>query len=251
MAVKTMVHNNGGSSTEASPLLLHSIHPKNFLSFGPDTPEIPLGSLNVLIGANGSGKSNLIEAVCLLRASPTDLQAVVRKGGGVREWIWKGKPKESALLGAVVTNPQRRTPLRHIIEFGAENQGLHLLDEQIEDEHPDVGKDVPYFYYRYQGGRPVVNLNGEQRGLKRESVEADESILAQRRDPEQYPEITYLADQYGKISAYREWAFGRTTVFREPQPADMRSDRLEEDFSNLGLFLNQMRLDPRTKMVIL
>ena len=77
------------------------------------------------------------------------------------------------------------------------------------------------------------------------------SILAQRRDPEQYPEITHLADSYEKGRIYREWAFGRNTVFREPQRADMRSDRLEEDFSNLGLFLSRLRNVPMAKKAIL
>ena len=110
---------------------------------------------------------------------------------------------------------------------------------------------MPFFFYKYQEGRPVVNLNGQQRGLKRESVEADSSILAQRKDPEQYPEITHLGQQYNGIRAYREWAFGRNTVFRVPQRADTRSDRLEEDFSNLGLFLNRMRRSPDAKNKIL
>ncbi len=42
--------------------LIQSIKLQNFLSFGPDTKEIELKSLNVLIGSNASGKSNLIEA---------------------------------------------------------------------------------------------------------------------------------------------------------------------------------------------
>jgi hypothetical protein len=42
---------------------------------------------------------------------------------------------------------------------------------------------------------------------------------------------------YEKIRVYREWTSGRNTVFREPQKADMRNDRLEGDFSNLGLWL--------------
>ena len=50
---------------------------------------------------------------------------------------------------------------------------------------------------------------------------------------------------------YREWAFGRNAVFREPQKADMRNDRLEEDFSNLGLFLNRLRRSPKAKKAIL
>ena len=49
----------------ASPILLRSLQPVNLLSFGPDTPPIELGPLNILIGANGSGKSNFIETVAL------------------------------------------------------------------------------------------------------------------------------------------------------------------------------------------
>lgn len=249
--MKTNIRNNGSPSVNASRSLLHSIQPRNFLSFGPDTPELPLGPLNLLIGANGSGKSNLIEAVCFLRASAASLSDILRRGGGVQEWIWKGDTKGSACVNAVIANILGRQPLRHVMEFESEKHAFHLRDERIEDEHPDLGKDKPYFYYNYQHGKPVVNLNGEQRGLKRETVEADKSILAQRKDPEQYPEITYLAEQYGDVQAYREWAFGRSTVFRTPQPADMRNDRLAEDFSNLGLFLNRIRRNPDAKTSLL
>jgi predicted ATPase len=92
---------------------------------------------------------------------------------------------------------------------------------------------------------------GETRRLAGESVETDASILAQRRDPEGYPEITYLATVYERIRIYREWAFGRNTIFREPQKADLRNDRLAEDFSNLGLFLNRLRRNPKAKAAIL
>ncbi|HWT66922.1 MAG TPA: AAA family ATPase [Terracidiphilus sp.] len=49
---------------------IKSIRPVNLLSFGPDTEEIELRSLNILIGANGSGKSNLIEVIGLLSRLP-------------------------------------------------------------------------------------------------------------------------------------------------------------------------------------
>ena len=251
MSTQLTASRNGTSTAEASPVLLQSLRLQNLLSFGPDTPELALGPLNLLIGANGSGKSNLIEAVCLLRSSPTDLAATLRQGGGVQEWIWKGAPKDTASVEAIMANTGAVQSLRHVIEFEAEKQTFHLQDERVEYEHPDPGKEAPYFFYKYQGGRPVVNLNGEQRGLRRETVEADQSILAQRKDPEQYPEITRLGQQYGGIQAYREWTFGRNTIFREPQRADMRTERLEEDFSNLGLFLNRLRRNPAAKNVIL
>ena len=44
---------------------------------------------------------------------------------------------------------------------------------------------------------------------------------------------------------------GRNTIFREPQKADLRTDRLDEDFSNLGLFLNKLRRKPKAKQALL
>ena len=70
---------------------LRSIRLRNILSFGPDTPELPLEPLNVLIGPNASGKSNLIEVLSLLRAAPRDLQQPIREGGSIREWLLEGR----------------------------------------------------------------------------------------------------------------------------------------------------------------
>jgi predicted ATPase len=231
---------------------------RNLLSFGPDTEPVALKSLNVLIGPNGSGKSNFIEAVSLMRTSPSDIRAVIRRGGGVSNWIWKGDPEGVASIDIVIRNPQGSLPLRHVLAFRNDNQAFRLVDERIENEKFYPGYENPYFYYNYNDGNPVINVKTEgrddkpeQRKLKPETVNADQSILAQRRDPETYPEISYLADVYDKIMIYREWYFGRSAVFRVPQKADMRNDRLEEDFSNLGLFLNRLRREPKAKKIIL
>ena len=52
------------------------------LSFPPDMDFFELQSLNVLIGPNASGKTNFIEVLELLRATPTDFAAAIRDGGG-------------------------------------------------------------------------------------------------------------------------------------------------------------------------
>jgi len=141
-----------------------------------------------------------------------------------------------------------------------------LHDERVENEKPYSPQTEAYFFYRFQNGHPVINTIAQaaedkslthrvghaqhsvggtapstHRKLAQETVNLELSILAQRRNPELYPEITYLADTYEMWRIYRERAFGRNTVFREPQKADMRNDRLEEDFSNLGLFLSRRR----------
>jgi predicted ATPase len=231
---------------------------RNLLSFGPKTETIPLQSLNVLIGPNGSGKSNFIEAISLLRSTPVDIRAVIREGGGIGDWIWKGDSKGIASIDIVARNLPGKMPIRHFLSFRNENQSFRLEDERIENEKSYPGHDNPYFFYHYLDGNPVINVKTgglddktEQRKLKPETVNVDQSILAQRRDPETYPEISYLANIYDGIKIYREWYFGRSAVFRVPQKADMRNDRLEEDFSNLGLFLNRLRGVPKAKNMIL
>jgi predicted ATPase len=240
--------------------LIQQIRPANLLSFCSKTPELPLQNLNVLIGPNGAGKSNLIEALALIRATPVppqttanaDVRGVIRRGGGVNEWIWKGGKGRPASVELVIAHPKGKQPLRHFFEFRGDEQGFRLNDEQIENEKPNGNQTEPYFYYRFQDGHPVVNTVAQKdRRLARETINVELSILAQRRDPELYPEITHLADTYEKCRIYREWAFGRNTVFREPQKADMRNDRLEEDFSNLGLFLSRLRKTPKAKNAIL
>jgi len=231
--------------------LLREITLRNILSYGPDASPTPLHNLNVLIGPNGSGKSNLIEAIVLLRTCPGDLGTVIRRGGGIGEWIWKGNPEGVAQLDVVVCNPDGSQPLRHVLEFTNYNSRFRLEDERIENEQPYSDKPDPYFYYRYQHGKPVLNVKGVERGLAQETVKPNLSILAQRREPEFYPEVTYLANAYSRIRVYREWTFGRSGVFRQPQQTDERNDPLEEDFSNLGLFLNHLRSVPKAKRAVL
>ncbi len=232
-------------------ILIREMTLSNVLSYAPQTKPIPLGSLNVLIGPNGSGKSNLIEVISLLRAAPGEIGSVTRRGGGVGEWIWKGNPNGTAEIKVVMNDPIGNQFIRHVLTFGAENQRFFLEDEWVENGKRTSAFQPPTFYYHYQKGKPVSTLASEGRILLHGKFEPDLSVLAQRRDPDFYPVLFALAGAYEKIRIYREWTFGRNTVFREPQKADMRNDRLEEDFSNLGLFLNKLRRIPAAKRAIL
>ncbi len=77
--------------------LIQSIKLQNLLSFGPDAGEIELKSLNVLIGPNASGKSNLIEAIFVvagghrLHCQRRHFPVIGRKNNGV-ESIWAQCP---------------------------------------------------------------------------------------------------------------------------------------------------------------
>jgi predicted ATPase len=230
---------------------LRTIRLRNILSFGPDTPELELQSLNVLIGPNGAGKSNLIEAISLLQSAPTNLLDPIRAGGGIAEWLWKGSDGVPvAEIDTTVAYPQGDRPLRHRISFKMIGQRAELVDEAIENgrRRPPGGLQAHLFYYRYNRGRPILNVKKDsatgserrRRVLRREHLALDQSIVSQRKDPDQYPEVTYLGREYAKIKLFREWNLGRNTQPRKPQPTDLSADYLAEDGANLALVLNDL-----------
>ena len=234
-------------------MLIHTIKLTNLLSFGASSDAIQLGNLNVIIGPNGAGKSNLLESIELLRSAPDQLLKPIREGGGVRDWLWKGATgTPTAELEVVINNPKAAQNLRYQLAFTAVGQRFEIVDEKIENAQPaSAAHPKPYFYYHFNNGRPTLNVKGKNRVLQQEDIDPEQSILAQRRDPDQYPEITYLGQVLGKIRLYREWSFGRYTVPRLPQKADLPNDQLEPDASNLGLVLNRLRRDPAVKQRLL
>ncbi len=231
-------------------MFIQRIKLKNLLSFGPDAKELELQPLNVLIGPNGCGKSNLIEAIGLLQAAPRNLPTPIREGGGVRDWIWRGEPAApSAHIETILDIPQAApTALRYRLGFAEKGRRFELIEERIENEKPDTGHEKPYIYFELQGGRAILNYKDKtRRQLRPEEIDPEQSILAQRKDPDHYPELTWLGEAFSRIRFYREWSFGRHTPPRLPQKADLPSNFLEEDAKNLGLVLNRLRLEPKAK----
>lgn len=239
-------------SEAAPPILIRHLAPKNFLSFGPENAGIDLRALNVFIGPNGSGKSNLIEAIGFMRAAPRDMGEVTRKGGGVSEWIWKGARDQRAELTTVFECPKTAEPLVHDVAFGIAGGRFDLVEEKIHDLAKPGGMEEGYYSTSDSHAGPMVARVNSYGGQDWESAPSGRgSILSLLRDPVHFPEITWLADTYERMRIYREWSFGRLSIFRTPQAADMRNTKLEEDCSNLGLFLSKLRKTPKVKAEII
>jgi predicted ATPase len=236
--------------------LIEQISIKNLLSFDAVGVDIKLKQLNVLIGANGSGKSNFIEAISLFQGAPKRLADTVRDSGGISTWLYKGTHSSVATIDIVTGYKSKpNSPLiHHLIAFGEIGNRFELRDEVIEDIQPyKQGEARSYFYYRFDHNNPVLNVTGssKQRRLERADIDPEQSILSQRKDPDQYPELANLARLYEKIRIYREWTFGRNAMPRLPQRTDVRNDVLEEDGRNLGLVLNKISTQPTLKKKLL
>jgi predicted ATPase len=232
---------------------LRSLKLNNFLSFGPESHDIELTPLNVLIGPNASGKSNFIEALELIHATPTDISDAIRLGGTAAEWLWKGTaPPKPAEIQARICSNELIPELHYRLSFAETNNRLEILDEALEETLPNKpGEKDVFFYYRFQNGHPVINIQQTvkdenakkqyvKRRLNRESLNPEQSVFAQRKDPEIYPELTHVAEQFGRIQIFREWGFGRSAALRQAQPANLPNDTLLPTIVNLGLVLNDL-----------
>ena len=227
-------------------MLIASINPKNILSFGEAHSAIELSPLTILVGPNGSGKSNLIQCVKLLQKA-TNSQPSPSLG-----WLWQGqKSQPIARLEAVIDCPIGSRNLRYWLEFTPDSESFKLTDERIENEHPDVGHGKSYFYFAYQKGWPVVNVKSVRRQLKREEVDTNLSILAQRKDPEAYPEITWLGDAFSALRIYGNWTLGPDCPVRLGNNQASSDSFLSENFENLEAILFTLCSEPAIKTKII
>ena len=235
-------------------MLIQRLKVSGLLSFGPKGIDLPLEPLNVLIGPNGSGKSNLLDAISLLPAAPKDLEASIVNAGGISDWIWRGEPAVSTgTVEAIVRYPKGRQPLRYALGVREHHQRFEVVEERIERERPDrEHQPKPYFYYEYANGHAVLNhRNAGQRSLRPETVHPQQSVLSQRKDEDEYPELFWLGRQFGRVRLYRKWAMGRHAPARLPQKTDLRRDFLDEDARNLCMVLNRLKLEPPAKKRLL
>jgi predicted ATPase len=209
-----------------------TIHPRGVLSFAPDSEPLPLTPLNVLIGPNGSGKSNLIEIFELLKALPTDLPEVIRDGGGIGEWLWKGEGKRVGASIDADLKVRGAGDLQYGLGFVSTARTLEVRHEVVEDDDAR--------YYRFDVGRRATMVR--RIGGKSERIlftpDLQQSVLLQRRDPDLYPEVSALGRSFARILTFREWSFGRSVPLRQPQPADLPNDVVLPDARNLGLMVN-------------
>ena len=199
--------------------MLKSIKINGLLSF--KDVELEMRPLNVLVGANASGKSNLIEIMALLQALPRDLAGFFRRSGGVSDWFWKGEQAgQSAGVGTVeasVVYEDQPMLLRYTLTVADRGNQLHVIKEGLHNPNTD---------FSYQG-----SLGDGQSGS---------SFLMPGTDHEPGPEVAFLRDRFDSIRLYRGWHVGYGSPVRSLPTPDSTSDFLKEDFSNLAPVLRRL-----------
>jgi len=233
--------------------VIKSVKLNNFLSFGSNSQEIELHPLNIVIGTNGSGKSNFLEAFDLLRNVPRDIRKPIREGGGVLDWLYYGSSNlglPASLVFMVSTEhlPQKaknHDTLRYELAFSSYGSRFELVKEKLTNSASDQGLENLQHYFDYHEGTLVVDSVPHGPIIHEFEIYDDDnrnqSVFCQVLDVNLRPEVTCLAKEFDKIRLYRDWTFGRHASYRQPQKLDEPNQYLESDCSNLGLILNKIQ----------
>ena len=110
-------------------MFLQKIKLENLLSF--KDAELELRPLNVLIGPNASGKSNLIRAIALLRSLPRDLAAEIAAGGGPRGWI-NPRTRGNASIQIEGTLKPRVISFEYKFSFAENGPGYRVTIDKLD-----------------------------------------------------------------------------------------------------------------------
>lgn len=225
-------------------MFLEHISIKGLLSFGPEGIDLPMRRLNVLIGPNGSGKTNFIEALGLLKAAPEDFSKPIREGGGVQEWLWKG-PGGGGEAVISVKLPGLESILsskahEHRIAFRANADRVEVFEEFIGVMEEDRSQFQIDEEYRMSHGKASLTDFGDERKITQ--LIMDQSILSQIKDASRYANLTRLQNAYSATWFYRNWCFGPRTAMRAAQSAGLRHDILDDGAQNLAVVLGAFPL---------
>jgi predicted ATPase len=207
---------------------INSIRLKNILSFGNEEQEIELQPLNVLIGPNASGKSNFVEVFRFLQALPADPNRVIREGGGVSEWLWKGG--EPIPVAAITLGTDQ---VAYKLEFSRTGYRWQITGEYLS--YPPNNSA-----FRKLGQHPSdVSSLAELKVNSRMTLTYDPATGSMTKW-DGADEASSLAKTLSLIGIYKEWSNSRFSPLRQPQRPDLPARPLLEDLSNFGLVFNNL-----------
>lgn len=213
-------------------MLLRSVQFKSLLSFH-DT-KLELRPLNVIIGPNASGKSNLVAAIGLLRAAPGSLQEAIRRGGGIREWISKATGGHTRAEVACEMDLAQWPALRYSLTLAERSLRFYVEEEWLQD------LAGIFIFDRQSSGIARLYAPADKTFREIPSLSESASFFAQYKDPGDGTPVTAVGEAFESIRIYSEFDAGPRSPLRAGGPVDVPKSLLEEDGSNLALVLQDL-----------
>ena len=232
-------------------MFLERLKLKKILSF--NEAEIELRQLNVLIGPNAAGKSNLIEVIGLLQATPTSLWNHILRGQTVRQWFWLGDAVQSpiATIGCIIKLHGRDgEALGYELRISEDSGGFVVVSEQLASGAADSKN-----YFMRTAGRVTFSISAADlmQGRKKSGpteIPRMESVLALSKSPIDPTPITELGNSFVDMRILRELRTGPDSPIRRGITTTARRDSLMDGGDNLPLVLQNRHVRNRLDTVV-
>jgi predicted ATPase len=240
--------------------MIKEISITNFYSFGHETIKLQ-PDVTIMIGINGSGKSNFLKAVRLLK------EGVAGKGlrahifddlGGFDNMLFKGKREtdeieiEYTFDGAAITNANYGFRFYDDLAYKIKifkTPGLqnYYIQEHIETKKPHLDKGFIYLDFKNGIGRLHETLKEEGRTklVSYSDYNPQELVLSEVSDTDRYYALTTIRKAIRDILVYDYF----DTTFKSPirKATIATSDkRLNSDGTNLPQILNTIKINHKS-----
>ena len=197
---------------------------------------IPLGRLNLITGANGSGKSNIYKALRLLaETAQGGVVGSIAREGGIASVLWAGPETLSRAMRSGETPVQggkRQKPVSlglgfagtdfsYAIDLGLPppSTSAFSLDPVIKGEFVWAGPIARPAAMLVERRGPVVRTRdgGGQWHATHERLSLFDSMLSQLADPQRMPELLALRERIRSWRFYDHFRTDATAPARMPQ----------------------------------
>ncbi|ANB19590.1 AAA family ATPase [Dokdonella koreensis] len=196
---------------------------------------LPMGRLNVVTGANGSGKSNLYRALRLLsETAQGGVVPALAREGGLQSTLWAGPETISARMrrGEVpIQGGPRTAPVSLRLGFAGDDYGyaidLGLPEPSLSRfaHDPQIKREVIWSGPFLRQSNVLLDRRGPMARVRAgrgwrvaaEHVSLFESVFAQLADPQAAPEVLSLRETIRGWRFYDHFRSDLQAPARQPQ----------------------------------
>lgn len=234
--------------------MIKQITVNNFFSFGGSNDPIKLNSgANILVGINGTGKSNLIKAIHLLYESIAGqgLEKTLNKWGGFSDIVNFTEEDTNAIkikyefdkeaISSVLNQRGHHflaNPIYEIEIHKLGNAGGYYLSEWLYSTNDT--QTTPFTYLRVTNGRGIVSSkNNKEIRLRQEVFVEQELVLRQISDPTAYYPLYTLKKAIEELGVYNHFDTTLESTIRRLSPF-YSEQKLLPNGENLTHLLNHL-----------
>lgn len=206
--------------------------------------RMDLGPVNLFVGANGAGKSNLYRSLQLIKASADgQFSRMIAEEGGILSAHWSGglkkHQKAQIRLEAEIVDEETGIVYHYRIGAGFKQPTAAGFEQEAQIKFEDISIDTgrrPHTLMTRKGGLISVRDENGRMAEHPEQAMTSETALYMLGDAGRYPEISTLRHIIGQWRFYHGFRSDVDSPLRRPCLA-ITAPMLSEDGSNIAAVL--------------